>query len=173
MSTIKSLLFLIQVIKEIEVQFNQFNSNYIFRLRQDKFPVEANLENFGRLYNGHSVIDERGVCPYGWHIPSEIEVSILFDYVGEPLGEQLRSSPSDSPPWSGSNESGFSLLPGGYRDPYWGLFGNSAGSSTEVWVDYWYEINLSLHVIELNSAQNPNVYNRELNNGASIRCIKD
>lgn len=29
------------------------------------------LENFGRLYNAYSVIDSRGLCPSGWHVPSD------------------------------------------------------------------------------------------------------
>ena len=134
--------------------------------------VESNLENYGRLYNGHSVIDERGVCPSDFHVPSELDVSVLFDFVGSPLGEQLRSSPSDSPAWSGTNESGFSALPGGYRGSNWGFFGNAAGSSTEIWVALFYT-NDALHAIELNWVQDPNVNNRNLNHGSSIRCIKD
>ena len=35
-------------------------------------PVLA-LEEYGRLYNGHAIIDSRGVCPVGWGVPSDEE----------------------------------------------------------------------------------------------------
>lgn len=71
---------------------------------------ESNPINFGcpygRLYNWSAVEDERGLCPTGWQVPSDSEVPGLeyADYL---------SSPSDVLPWSGTNSSGFSMLPGG------------------------------------------------------------
>ena len=34
----------------------------------------------GALYNWYVVIDERGVCPTGWHVPSKDEFTEMIDY---------------------------------------------------------------------------------------------
>jgi uncharacterized protein (TIGR02145 family) len=77
----------------------------------------ANLEVYGRLYNWYAVDDARGVCPSGWHVPTDGEYTELTDYLGgtSVAGGQMKSSPSDSPNWDGTNSSGFSALPGGSR----------------------------------------------------------
>jgi uncharacterized protein (TIGR02145 family) len=31
------------------------------------------LSEYGRLYNWHAVVDPRGLCPAGWHVPTDIE----------------------------------------------------------------------------------------------------
>jgi uncharacterized protein (TIGR02145 family) len=76
------------------------------------------------LWNG-SDVNHRGVCPVGWHIPSDDEWSTLVSYVGgsSTAGTKLKSSTgwyaySGVP--AGTNQYGFSALPGGY--------GNSDGS---------------------------------------------
>ncbi len=42
----------------------------------------SNSEIYGRLYTGNSVIDERGICPLEWHIPSDDEWKELESYLG-------------------------------------------------------------------------------------------
>ena len=37
----------------------------------------ANLSAYGRLYNWYAVEDSRGLCPSGWHIPSDGEFIML------------------------------------------------------------------------------------------------
>ena len=32
---------------------------------------QANYYSFGLLYNWFAVVDDRGLCPSGWHIPSD------------------------------------------------------------------------------------------------------
>jgi len=32
-----------------------------------------NVVNYGRLYNWYAVIDSRGICPAGWHVPTYSE----------------------------------------------------------------------------------------------------
>ncbi len=38
---------------------------------------ESNAAVYGRLYTGYAVTDSRGICPTGWHIPTEAELTIL------------------------------------------------------------------------------------------------
>ena len=46
----------------------------------------SNAAIYGRLYNWYAVDDERGICPEGWHVPSDDEADsewqILVDYLG-------------------------------------------------------------------------------------------
>jgi len=70
-------------------------------------------KKYGRLYNWHAVNDSRGLAPIGWHIPSEEEWIKLRDYYGSDAGIYLKHVEFGG----GTNESGFSALPGGAR---WG-----------------------------------------------------
>jgi len=40
----------------------------------------ANIETFGKLYNGYAVMDSRKLAPEGWHIPSEQEIEKLLSH---------------------------------------------------------------------------------------------
>lgn len=39
------------------------------------------LESYGMVYNWYAVDDTRGLCPEGWHVPSDDEWVILLDYL--------------------------------------------------------------------------------------------
>lgn len=84
---------------------------------------------FGKLYNFQAVLDTAGLCPCGWHIPTELEYAILIDYLGgyENAMRSMKSSGSidrSSGLWietngsgrtySGTNASGFNALPAGF-----------------------------------------------------------
>jgi uncharacterized protein (TIGR02145 family) len=75
---------------------------------------DFNLAQYGRLYNFHAV-NSGNLCPAGWHVPSDGEFTNLMHVLGGELvaGGKMKSSSC----WNGSNESGFSALPGGNRDP--------------------------------------------------------
>ena len=74
----------------------------------------SSLSPSSMLYNWPAVIDDRGLCPFGWHVPTNSEWNVLRTYLGgdEVAGYPLKSSPEDDPSWNGSNETGFSALPG-------------------------------------------------------------
>jgi uncharacterized protein (TIGR02145 family) len=78
--------------------------------------------DYGRLYNWYAVDDARGLCPSGWHVPSDEEYTTLIEFLGgtSVAGAKMKSSSS----WDGTNTSGFSGLAGGYRDLS-GYFKNS------------------------------------------------
>ncbi|MBM3919544.1 MAG: hypothetical protein FJ344_08615, partial [Sphingomonadales bacterium] len=42
----------------------------------------ANDALYGKLYNWYSVNDSRGLCPVGWHVPSDAEWTTLTDFLG-------------------------------------------------------------------------------------------
>ena len=76
---------------------------------------------YGKLYNWHAVNDPRGLAPVGWHIPSKDEWDTLITNLGgKPIaGGRMKFPGTDfwtSPNVAATNVSGFSGLPGGYRD---------------------------------------------------------
>ncbi len=87
-----------------------------------------NIGTHGLLYNWYVVNDSRKLAPEGWHLPSDEEWKTLEMYLGmsqaeadkwgtlgRDSGSKIKSKsgwPSDC---NGTNESGFSALPGGYR----------------------------------------------------------
>lgn len=72
--------------------------------------------DYGRLYNWFAVDNTAGLCPSGWHVPTRSEFDALEAFLGVNTdGNKLKSSNTDSPPWDGSNETGFSAVPAGMR----------------------------------------------------------
>jgi uncharacterized protein (TIGR02145 family)/uncharacterized repeat protein (TIGR02543 family) len=96
---------------------------------------EENCAKYGRLYNWNTAVGGadgsatdpsgiRGVCPVGWHVPSDAEWRTLTNYVGTNAGTKLKSSTgwSSSKAPTGLDIYGFSALPGGYANEA-GTFG--------------------------------------------------
>ena len=101
--------------------------------------LESNVEIYGRLYTWHAATDSRGVCPTGWHLPSDSEWTTLknyliangYNYDGKTTGQNEAKALATDYGWSIStnngavgntdfptyrNKSKFSALPGGYRE---------------------------------------------------------
>jgi uncharacterized protein (TIGR02145 family) len=90
----------------------------------------SNCDLYGRLYDWSTVMGlpsscnsrscasqvqspHQGICPSGWHVPSDAEWTTLVNFVGSSTaGTQLKAMP---PYWNGSDTHGFSALPGGSR----------------------------------------------------------
>jgi uncharacterized protein (TIGR02145 family) len=75
---------------------------------------------YGKLYNWYAVNDtiNGGLAPLGYHVPTDAEWTTLTDYLGgaEIAGGKMKSTSIwNSPNYGGTNESGFTGLPGGYR----------------------------------------------------------
>jgi uncharacterized protein (TIGR02145 family) len=81
----------------------------------------ANNNIYGKLYNWHAVNDSRGLAPAGYHISTNGELITLGTFLGgdSVAGGKMKSigtSLWNAPNTSATNESGFSGLPGGYKD---------------------------------------------------------
>ena len=85
------------------------------------FNDPANGKRFGKLYNWYAVNDPRRLAPKGWGIPKNKDWEVLIDFLG---GDSVAGKKmiSNSKLWEDLkdtldfNISGFSGLPGGYRD---------------------------------------------------------
>ncbi len=141
----------------------------------------ANKGVYGALYDFHAAIDNRGLAPIGWHVPTVIEWNTLRNYLTDSIaGTRLKESGTTH--WktpsgaysnnSGTNSTGFTALPGGIRSPN-GLF---SGIS---YVGKWWAIEevklfTALTVEGMDSYYHDvSSVNEVENAGCSIRCIKD
>ena len=99
---------------------------------------------YGALYNWY-VVDAasnggKNVCPNGWHVPTDVEWSTLASFVDPTLtvsGGMLKEAGTthwESPNTGATNESGFTALPGGFRDNN-GRFSNDGKIGN---IGYWW-----------------------------------
>jgi uncharacterized protein (TIGR02145 family) len=149
----------------------------------------ANIEVYGNLYNWYAVDDERGLCPDGWHVPSDEEFMELEMYLG------MSEEEANSTEWRGTDEgsklagnadlwnngilennsefgtSGFSAFPAGYRSTngfYYDIdyrsyfWSSSEFNSYKAWYRYLFYSN-----------SNVSRFTNFKHYGFSIRCLGD
>jgi len=115
----------------------------------------------------------QGICPVGWHVPSDAEWTELTNYLGgtSAAGEKMKSTDLWIKPNIATNESGFSFLPSGGRSAD-GSF-NKVGESGHGWSatevdssDAWLRgLNYSVSGVKR--------YSSTKTMGLSVRCIAD
>ena len=129
------------------------------------------LNEYGRLYNWYAVDDARGLCPSGWHVPTDGEWTVLTDHLG---GVSIAGGPMKTDyGWhnggNGTNSSGFSGLPGGIRNSSGNFqFAGNYGywwSSSPSGSNAWYRFLLVNEYVGR--------FNFNLQNGFSVRCVRD
>jgi uncharacterized protein (TIGR02145 family) len=79
-----------------------------------------NLNDYGRLYTWFAVTDSRGVCPVGWHLPSDSDWGKMITLLGGSSVSDGKLKETGTSHWihpnqDATNISGFTALPGGYR----------------------------------------------------------
>ena len=90
--------------------------------------VDSNITKYGLMYNGYAVDDSRNVAPAGWHVPTDDDWKQLEMYLGMSSseaddtgwrgtdeGSKLKATSGWNEDGNGTDESGFSALPGGQR----------------------------------------------------------
>ncbi len=88
--------------------------------------MESNCDTYGGLYRWDELMQyvttegAKGICPTGWHIPTDVEYTTLTTFLSGPsvAGGKLKESGTVhwlTPNTGATNESGFTALPGGYR----------------------------------------------------------
>jgi len=133
----------------------------------------ANGAKYGKLYNWYAVNDSRGLAPVGYHIPSDAEWTKLTDFLGgnEVAGTKMKSTDGWKGNGNGTNESGFSGLPGGYRyfggtfDDF-GDYGYWWSSSENLTTNAWYR-----YLNYVNGYVSRYGYSK--GRGFSVRCLRD
>jgi len=168
---------------------NGINEKYCY----DNNPANCTL--YGGLYQWYEVIQDltpgmyQGICPPGWHIPSDEEWMVLEGAadsevgIGDPVWENTGARGYDASfnlknnnGWiyggNGNDLFGFSALPGGTRD-------NTANFYAAGEYSFWWTSTRSYTIsgidrvfiaLSNNPIRNINDY---LGNGNSVRCLKD
>jgi uncharacterized protein (TIGR02145 family) len=134
-------------------------------------PLQS-LNEYGRLYNWYAVDDSRGLCPIGWHVPTDGEWTVMEGFLGgsSVAGDQMKTTYGWNGGGNGTNSSGFSGLPGGFRY-YDGIF-DLAG-----YTGYWWSSSPSgfsawLRYLDY-SEEDVNRFNGNQTFGFSVRCVRD
>lgn len=137
----------------------------------DEFAFKS---TYGAIYNWY-VVNTGILCPKNWHVPTDVEWTILTTYMGgeSVAGGKLKDAGTwfwNSPNTGATNEAGFTALPGGDRF-YTGTFANIHSAS------YWWSINESGsnaigRLIRSATIDVEKVYILK-KTGWSVRCLKN
>jgi uncharacterized protein (TIGR02145 family) len=136
----------------------------------------ANCTTYGGLYQWNEAMQyvttqgTKGICPTGWHIPTQTEQQTLATAVSND-GNSLKAIGQGTGSGVGTNTSGFSALLAGasYGDGYFYNIGGSTyfWSSTETNATYAYDLYLGGNVSDIKLYYDSKGY------GFSVRCLKD
>lgn len=115
----------------------------------------------------------RGVCPVGWHIPTLGEWNELISYLGETVAGIKLKEPGTThwlSPNAGTNESGFTALPGGIWDSGFALL----KSHELFWTASSGQSNGLKSIEQLEYTSERVIYQEyQDKTAAAVRCIKD
>ncbi|MCD4737332.1 MAG: hypothetical protein K8R53_14910, partial [Bacteroidales bacterium] len=150
----------------------------------------ANCDEYGGLYQWNEMMQYvttsgvQGICPTGWHLPTDPEWCTLEQFVDPTItcsstgwrgvdgGSKLKEAGTThwQSPNTGTNSSGFTALPGGYRNPgggfsYLTIYGRW-WSSSESGSNAWYR-----HLNYSNAQVFRGSYGKDY--GFSVRCLKN
>jgi uncharacterized protein (TIGR02145 family) len=167
-----------------------WNDNLTDTSRSYAYPYydESYADTYGALYtwyaatDGDSVSAEvyqvKGVCPDGWHIPSNDEFVELVDYLANHgfAGTEaiaLKSTTGWDEDGNGTDNFGFNWLPTGVINRFHGGYDYN-GIANYMWTSSKH-INVNAYKIvglafDYNGVYSVHNYN---NHGLSVRCIKD
>ncbi len=118
----------------------------------------------------------QGICPNGWHLPTDIEWTILSDLLGgeDVAGGKMKETGTThwyTPNTGATNSSGFNALPGGSR--------TNGGSFYNLgYHGYWWssteysESNAWSRYLDYDNDQVGRSFNNKAY-GRSVRCLKN
>ena len=152
------------------------------------------IATYGRMYNWYAVTDSRNIAPSGWHVPTDEEWKTLEMFLGmtqaqadstgfrgTDQGKQLEETGRTHWYWyGGTNSSGFTALPDGYRDWWFGnfVYHSESGlwwSATELnLANAWYRCLGEKELYSVNEFKDY-VFRSYIDKslGCSVRCLRD
>ena len=148
---------------------------------------DSNLPTYGRLYNWYAGADARGLCPSGWHVPSDDNFKELETHLGMPadeldlqgyrgadenIGGQMKEAGTahwSSPNTGATNSSGLTVVPGSYRNCCSGIYGSLTFSSS-LWTSSS-ESGAGLRRQFSRDYASINRQTRNLGHGFAVRCM--
>jgi uncharacterized protein (TIGR02145 family) len=148
--------------------------------------IDITHPDYGALYTYAAAIADnwtednnanQGICPDGWHLPTDAEWTILTTFLGgtSVAGGKMKETGTthwNSPNTGATNSSGFSALPSGFRGSNYGTFYYVGISG-----DWWSSTEDSSSYAYLRSLlyNNADAYRSNTNKsyGFCVRCIRD
>lgn len=138
--------------------------------------------NYGRLYSWTTLMDGassssaspsgvQGLCPSGWHLPSDAEWTTLTTTIGgNDIGTAMKST--DWVNGNGTNSSGFNALPAGHYTSAGYLY---FGSHADFWSTTEHPTSTGLAVVRIlkSATTGVDIYNDYKYFSFSCRCVKD
>jgi uncharacterized protein (TIGR02145 family) len=130
--------------------------------------IQANCGKYGRLYNWEAA---EAVCPVGWHLPSDEDWTTLENFVGSNAGTKLKATSGWDGNGNGTDDYGFSALPGGNGDSE-GIFRGIGGGG---WFATATKANADLVYIRRIRYRDSDVYKfgGDMTNLVSVRCVQN
>jgi uncharacterized protein (TIGR02145 family) len=124
------------------------------------------------LYNWYTVVDERGICPTGFHVPSSDEYNELIGFIGNDSTSVKKLKSNTSWLLNGNNLSGFNAKAIGMR------YGDSnfgdKGEFTAFWTDSYSINDVWIYPESFDLSVPLNITKTFVpNSGYSVRCIKN
>jgi uncharacterized protein (TIGR02145 family) len=137
-----------------------------------------NVDSYGRLYNWYAVNDARKIAPIGWHVPTDAEWQTLIDYLGGPTVAGIKLKESGMTHWNssgaeGTNESGFTALPGEFRNWNGDWSFTSSGANAFFWSATESDVTNAWDRRLYYNLESVSHDDWDKHNGMSIRCIAD
>ncbi len=150
--------------------------NLAFKSNTGCFAYENNEKNskiYGCLYTWETA---NRVCPSGWHLSSQDEWKALSAYLGGETiaADKLKESGTDhwqKPVSQATNESGFTAIPGGYRNENGDCF--VLGYNGWWWCSTEKDPGRAYHVLIFGHTKDVTISYNDKSNGFSVRCVKD
>lgn len=145
----------------------------------------SNFDTYGVLYTWTAAMDGatssglnpsgiQGICPEGWHLPSDAEWLELRDYLSSNAGGKLKEAGTshwNSPNEGATNETGFTALPGGIRYSN-GVF-NAIGDEGTWWTSSEYNVSSAWRFSLSFLAGSVGSGYIHKGAGVSVRCLKN
>jgi uncharacterized protein (TIGR02145 family) len=149
----------------------------------------SNACPYGKLYNWYTCVDLRQLCPVGWHVPTDLDWSVMINFL-DPLangGANILNSAGGkmktagtmedatglwySPNTGATNSSGFSGAPGGLRgfDGDYILVGEYGFWWSSSYGDAYFATDRILGYLNVDVGW----FNAEKQDGFSVRCLRD
>ena len=134
----------------------------------------TNGAKYGKLYNWWATIDERGLAPVGYHMPSKEEWDVLTTYLGSGAGKKMKAVTGWDDNGNGNNQSGFAAIPAGFRETPPNSFGKG-GSHAYFWSSstatfFGFDLGGGIY---LKYDSEETIFDGFAAEGMAVRCIKD
>jgi len=130
---------------------------------------------YGKLYNWYAVNDARGLAPKGYHVPGKAAWDSLMLFLGgqKIAGKKLKNNGGWPKAGNGTNESGFSALPGSIR--YYSGYFDPDRSNGHWWTNTELPPMYVWQYYLMSADDGVGYYSRDYGKGAgmSVRCVRD